>query len=143
MEDSIKVFIRARPSTSSNAQTSISLDEETNTVYIPTGALSNNSSTMNKFQYSGVLGEATLKKYFLNNTLLQSDQSHIYVCCIFSFVGPAADQRCVYSSLGVSTLIQNELLAGVNCCIIAYGDHLPLEYIIFLFYHRFALHFHA
>ena len=57
MEDSIKVFIRARPSSSSSSSNSpISLDEEARTVYISIGALNNNSSTMNKFQYSGVLG---------------------------------------------------------------------------------------
>ena len=57
MEDSIKVFIRARPSSSSNGSTSIALDEESRTVYITNGGtLNNNSATMNKFQYSGVLG---------------------------------------------------------------------------------------
>eukprot|EP01036_Dinobryon_divergens_P038240 gene38240-50165_t len=94
MEDSIKVFIRARPSSSSASSNNspISLDEEARTVYISTtGAMNNNSTTMNKFQYSGVLG-------------------------------PNSDQRHVYTSLGVSNLIQNELLTGVNCCIIAYGQ---------------------
>ena len=56
MDDSIKVFIRARPSSSTSSNSTISLDEESRTVYISAGALNNNSTTMNKFQYSGVLG---------------------------------------------------------------------------------------
>lgn len=85
----IKVFIRARPSSLQNVSTNscIILEEDEAIVSVNHG---NPSGTVNKFKFSGVLG-------------------------------PSVDQKLVYSSLRISSLIQDDLLSGLNCCVIAYG----------------------
>lgn len=95
-QTAIRVFVRARPP--------------------PEGLILNNIQDITNDANDSILDEENAAVFVPSVTINSGSR--------FQFtgvLGTFADQKRVYSTIAIHSMIQTELLSGVNCCIIAYG----------------------